>query len=264
MFPTESVTFAPVGMALGVLGILYGAKLAFAQTDLKRLVAYTSVSHMGFVILGVFSFNELAYQGVVVQMIAHGISTGALFVIVGQLYERIHTRDINKMGGLWDLAPVMGAVGLIFSMASLGLPGLGNFIAELLILLGAFKASVLWSCLASLGLIAATIYSLRIVQKVFVGHKNTDWKMNDLSIREKLVSAALVISIVWLGLYPKPVLDTAKPAIQKTLNKQKEISLQSKNYITNIKLMDLSERFFLTTKDTKDAQSTQSSSLCDL
>jgi NADH-quinone oxidoreductase subunit M len=224
MFPSESLRFAPVGMALGVVGILYGAKLAFAQTDLKRLVAYTSVSHMGFVILGVFSFNELAYQGVIVQMIAHGISTGALFVIVGQLYERIHTRDITRMGGLWEMAPVMGAVGLIFSMASLGLPGLGNFIAELLILMGAFKASVLWTCLASLGLIAATIYSLRIVQKVFVGHKNTEWKMVDLSIREKLVSAALVISIVWLGLYPKPVLDAAKPAIIKTLNKQKEIS----------------------------------------
>ena len=224
LFPTGSVAFAPFGMMLGVVGILYGAKLAFAQTDLKRLVAYTSVSHMGFVILGVFSFNEVAYQGVIVQMIAHGISTGALFVLVGQLYERIHTRDINKMGGLWENVPVMGAIGLIFSMASLGLPGLGNFIAELLILLGAFKASVLWSCLASLGLIAATIYSLRIVQKVFVGHKNTDWKMDDLTIREKIVSAALVLAIVWLGLFPKPVLDTTRPSIEKTLNKQKELT----------------------------------------
>ncbi len=227
LFPTASVTFAPIGMLLGVVGILYGAKLAFAQTDLKRLVAYTSVSHMGFVILGVFSFNELAYQGVIVQMIAHGISTGALFVLVGQLSERIHTRDINKMGGLWDTVPVMGAMGLIFSMASLGLPGLGNFIAELLILLGAFKANVLWSVLATLGLIAATIYSLRIVQKVFFGHKNVAWKMDDLTVREKVVSAALVLAIVWLGLFPKPVLDTARPAIQKTLNNIKEISFQN-------------------------------------
>jgi len=214
-------------MLLGVLGILYGAKLAFAQTDLKRLVAYTSVSHMGFVILGVFSFNELAYQGVVIQMVAHGISTGALFILVGQLYERIHTRDLNKMGGLWEKAPVMGAVGLIFSMASLGLPGLGNFIAELLILIGAFKANILMSCLASLGLIAATIYSLRIVQKVFLGNKNTDWKMNDLTLREKVVSASLVIAILWLGLFPKPVLNTAKPAILKTLNKQKELTFRT-------------------------------------
>jgi NADH-quinone oxidoreductase subunit M len=214
-------------MLLGVVGILYGAKLAFAQTDLKRLVAYTSVSHMGFVILGVFSFNELAYQGVVIQMVAHGISTGALFILVGQLYERIHTRDINRMGGLWEKVPVMGAIGLIFSMASLGLPGLGNFIAELLILIGAFKANVLMSCLASLGLIAATIYSLRIVQKVFLGKKNTDWTMNDLTIREKLVSASLVIGILWLGLFPKPVLDTVKPAILKTLRNQIEITYQN-------------------------------------
>lgn len=221
LFPEASLSFAPVGMLLGVVGILYGAKLAFAQTDLKRLVAYTSVSHMGFVILGVFSFNELAYQGVVVQMIAHGISTGALFVLVGQLYERIHTRDINKMGGLWEKVPVMGAVGLIFSMASLGLPGLGNFIAELLVLLGAFKANILMSCLASLGLIAATIYSLRIVQKVFLGHQNSEWKILDLTLREKVVSALLVVAIVWLGLFPQPVLNTAKPAILKTLNMQR-------------------------------------------
>jgi NADH-quinone oxidoreductase subunit M len=237
LFPSESVSFAPIGMMLGVAGILYGAKLAFAQTDLKRLVAYTSVSHMGFVILGIFSFNELAYQGVVVQMIAHGISTGALFVLVGQLYERVHTRDLNKMGGLWEMAPVMGAIGLIFSMASLGLPGLGNFIAELLILIGTFKASILMSCLASLGLIAATIYSLRIVQKVFLGNKNTDWKMNDLNLREKFVSALLVIAIVWLGLFPKPVLDTAKPAILKTLTNQKELTYQNSDYKSNVTML---------------------------
>ena len=226
LFPSASVIFAPIGMLLGVAGILYGAKLAFAQTDLKRLVAYTSVSHMGFVILGVFSFNELAYQGVVIQMIAHGISTGALFILVGQLYERIHTRDINKMGGLWEKAPVMGAIGLIFSMASLGLPGLGNFIAELLILIGAFKANILMSCLASLGLTAATIYSLRIVQKVFFGNKNTDLKMADLTLREKIVSASLVIAILWLGLFPQPVLDTTKPALLKTLKNQTEITFR--------------------------------------
>jgi NADH:ubiquinone oxidoreductase subunit 5 (subunit L)/multisubunit Na+/H+ antiporter MnhA subunit len=131
------------------------------------------------------------------------------------------------MGGLWEKVPVMGAVGLVFSMASLGLPGLGNFIAELLILIGAFKANILMSCLASLGLIAATVYSLRIVQKVFLGNKNTDWKMNDLTLREKVVSASLVVVIVWLGLFPKPVLETAKPALLKTLKNQKEITFQN-------------------------------------
>ncbi len=224
LFPSASISFAPVGMILGVIGILYGAKLAFAQTDLKRLVAYTSVSHMGFVILGVFSFNEIAYQGVVMQMIAHGISTGALFILVGQLYERIHTRDINKMGGLWEQVPVMGAIGLIFSMASLGLPGLANFIAELLILMGAFKSSMLITSIACLGLIAATIYSLRIIQKVFLGDKRGDWHINDLSIREKIVSASMVIVIVILGLFPNPVFNTARPALLKTLDSQRVIT----------------------------------------
>lgn len=227
LFPSASITFAPIGLSLGVIGILYGAKLAFAQTDFKRLVAYTSVSHMGFVILGVFSFNELAYQGVVMQMLAHGISTGALFISAGQLYERIHTRDLNKMGELWEKVPVMGTVVLIFSMASLGLPGLGNFIAEFLILIGAFKTSILMACLACLGLIAATIYSLRILQKVFLGNKNRDWEMNDLNVREKIVSASLVIIIVGLGLFPKPVFNTANPALLKTLDAQREMTIPS-------------------------------------
>ena len=233
LFPSASLTFAPIGMILGVVGILYGAKLAFAQTDLKRLVAYTSVSHMGFVILGVFAFNEIAYQGVIMQMIAHGISTGALFIIAGQLYERIHTRDLNSMGGLWEKVPVMGSVGLIFSMASLGLPGLGNFIAEFLILTGVFKTSVLMACLASLGLIAATIYSLRIVQKVFFGARNRELEMNDLNIREKTVAALLVIVIVALGLFPRPVFNIARSALLKTLDTQKEITIQDPGLSNN-------------------------------
>lgn len=218
MFPKASVTFAPFGMILGIIGILYGAKLAFAQTDLKRLVAYTSVNHMGFIILGVFAFNELAYQGVVMQIIAHGISTGALFVIAGQLYERMHTRDINKMGGLWDQIPAIGAMGLIFSMASLGLPGLGNFIAEFLTLSGTFKANVLFACLASIGLIASTIYSVRIMQEVFYGRKNSEIKMKDLSVRESIVMGAMVVVIFYLGLFPGFVIDTAKPSILKSLH----------------------------------------------
>ena len=145
----------PVGMILGVIGILYGAQMAFSQTDLKRLIAYTSVSHMGFVILGIYAFNEIAYQGVVMQILAHGISTGALFIIAGQLIERLHHRDIERMGGFWTPMPVMGGFAMIFCMASLGLPGLGNFIAEFLVLSGTFKASILMTCLASIGLVFA-------------------------------------------------------------------------------------------------------------
>jgi NADH-quinone oxidoreductase subunit M len=226
LFPAASETFSPVGMILGIAGILYGAKLAFAQTDLKRLVAYTSVSHMGFVILGVYAFNEIAYQGVVMQMIAHGISTGALFIIVGQLYERMHTRDLNKMGGLWGQMPVMGAMGLLFSMASLGLPGLGNFIAEFLTLTGTFKASILLSSIASLGLIAAALYSLRIVQKVFFGKSNSELKMKDLSIRESVILGVMVIAIVFTGLFPQPLINTVKPAVNKIINARE----QSFNY----------------------------------
>ncbi len=127
LFPNASLTFAPAGMILGVIGILYGAKLAFAQTDLKRLVAYTSVSHMGFVVLGVYAFNEIAYQGVVMQMIAHGISTGALFIIVGQLYERMHTRDLDKMGGIVGKGPRYGCNGTYIFNGFTRASGIGEF-----------------------------------------------------------------------------------------------------------------------------------------
>jgi len=130
LFPEAAAAFAPIAMTLGVIGILYGAVLAFAQTDFKRMVAYTSVSHLGFVLLAVFAMNLLALQGAVVQMLAHGFSTGALFVLAGALQERLHTRDLRRMGGLWTLMPRMGAVALFFAMAALGLPGLGNFVAE--------------------------------------------------------------------------------------------------------------------------------------
>lgn len=216
LFPHASAAFAPAGMALGVIGILYGAMLAYSQTDLKRLVAYTSVSHMGFVILGVFAFNEIAYQGVVMQMIAHGISTGALFIIVGQLHERLHTRDLGKMGGLWENMPALGAMGLVFSMASLGLPGLGNFVAEFLTLTGTFKSSILFSSLASIGLIFATIYSLRIVQKVFYEKRRNDHKVWDLSLRESIVLGSLVLAILFTGLFPQPVIKKASQVSSET------------------------------------------------
>jgi NADH-quinone oxidoreductase subunit M len=204
-------------MLLGVVGILYGAVLAFSQTDLKRLVAYTSVSHMGFVILGVFAFNPWALQGVVMQMITHGISTGALFILAGFLYQRLHTRDIRQMGGFWAEIPKMGTVALVFAMASLGLPALGNFIAEFLTLAGAWQADRTLTVFATLGLVAATAYSLRIVQKIFLGREAKHLGLPDLSAREMLVAVPLVVVILWLGLYPQPVLNRAAPSITKQL-----------------------------------------------
>jgi NADH-quinone oxidoreductase subunit M len=238
LFPVASQNFAPIGMLLGVISILYGAKLAFAQTDLKRLVAYTSVSHMGFVILGVFAFNAIAYQGVILQMVAHGISTGALFILAGQLQERIHTRDLTKMGGLWQQMPVLGGVTLIFAMASLGLPGLGNFVAEFLTLTGTYKASILMTCLAGIGLIAATIYSLRIMQKVFLEKEHNEWSIKDQTVREKFVSASLIIAIVWLGLFPQPTMDLVKPVILKTLHFTTQPKANTVKEITDLKYQD--------------------------
>jgi NADH-quinone oxidoreductase subunit M len=217
-FPDASRDFMIPAMILGAVGILYGAKLAFAQTDLKRLVAYSSVSHMGFVLVGTFAMNELALQGVIMQIITHGISTSALFILVGALQERIHTRNIDEMGGLWEKVPRMAGIGMLFAMASLGLPGLGNFIAEFQVLAGAFRADIFWTSIAAIGLIASTIYSLKIVQRVFHGRKLKEWNLPDFNIRELFVFGTLVVSIVWLGLYPQPVLDTSRNSVLQIQN----------------------------------------------
>ncbi|MBS1488836.1 MAG: NADH-quinone oxidoreductase subunit M [Bacteroidetes bacterium] len=229
LFPEASAELAPWAMLLGVVGILYGASLAFAQTDLKRLVAYTSVSHMGFVILGVFAFNQLAMQGVVMQMITHAISTGALFAIAGVLYERIHTRDILAMGGFWGKAPFMGVVTLIFVMASLGLPGLGNFVAEFLTLIGSWQANPMLTIFAAIGIVTATAYSLRIMQKVFLGKWQSEKAMPDLSLREKLIFIPLIVTIIWLGLFPQTVINTVKPMIDKQFKIEQPTSIQNNN-----------------------------------
>lgn len=215
LFPEAAKELAPWAMFLGVIGIIYGAILAYSQTDLKRLIAYTSVSHMGFVVLGIFAFNALAFQGVVLQLVAHAISTGALFIMAGMLKERLHTREIEQMGGLSLQMPKMGAIATLLAMASLGLPGLGNFVAEFLILLGAFKANVWLTILATIGLVFSAIYSLRILQKVFLGPSERADSIKDFSKRELAIMAVLSISIIWLGLFPQLIINTAKPMINK-------------------------------------------------
>jgi len=213
LFPQAALAFAPVAMVLAILGILYGALLAFSQTDLKRLVAYTSVSHMGFVLLGVFVWNEMALQGVVLQILCHGISTGALFILVGFIQERTHTRDMRRLGGLGSAVPRLAGVAMIFALASLGLPGLGNFVAEILILFGTYRVSVPAAVLATLGLISATIYALWMIQAVFHGPNEAGWKLRDLAGRETAVMGAMFAAILWLGLYPQPVFNTTAPAL---------------------------------------------------
>jgi len=218
LFPEAALEFAPIAMILGVAGILYGAFLAFAQTDFKRLVAYSSVSHMGFILLGVFAWNSLALQGAVMQMVAHGFSTAALFMIAGALQQRLHTRDMTQMGGLWHHMPRMGAVALFFALASLGLPGLGNFVAEFLVLLGLFKVSPWMTAAAALGLITAAVYSLILIQKSFFGKPSDNHRLSDFGALEMIAMAVMIIALIWLGLYPQPVLDVVQPVLDSLTN----------------------------------------------
>jgi len=213
LFPTASYDFAPVAMALGIVGILYGAVLAFAQHDMKRLVAYTSVSHLGFVLLGIYAWNALALQGAVVQMLAHGLSTGALFILVGALQERLHTRDLRQMGGLWARVPRLAAIGLFLAIASLGLPGLGNFVGEFLILLGTFTRRPAFAAAATVGLVTAVIYALVLVQRAFHGEPRAGLAIPDFSARHMTIMAVMLAALVWLGFNPQPVFDTARPGL---------------------------------------------------
>ncbi|MGB7214351.1 MAG: NADH-quinone oxidoreductase subunit M [Gammaproteobacteria bacterium] len=215
LFPDAAMRIAPVAMALAVAGILYGAVLAFAQVDFKRLVAYTSVSHLGFVLLGIFAWNELALQGAIMGMIAHGLSTGGLFAVAGALQERLHTRDMRRMGGLWLRLPRMGAVALFFAIASLGLPGLANFVAEFLVLLGSFAVAPAAAVLAAVGLIFAAVYSLVLIQRSFHGPAKKEIRATDFDRREMAWSAAMIVALVWLGLRPQPVFDAARPTLEE-------------------------------------------------
>jgi len=211
LFPEASATFAFTAMIMGVIGIIYGAVCAFAQEDLKRLVAYTSISHLGFVLVGVFCGTEAAIKGSVMQMICHGISTGALFILVGMIQERIRTRQLTAMGGFWSSAPRMGGVAMVFALASLGLPGMGNFVAEFLVLVGTFQAHPWVASASALGLVLAAIYSLWLMRTVFFGPSEIR-VIPDLSGRETALMAALAAVIVLLGLFPQPVLNAATTA----------------------------------------------------
>jgi NADH-quinone oxidoreductase subunit M len=213
LFPGPSRELAPLLMTVGVIGIIYGAVLAVGQTDLKRLVAYTSVSHMGFVLLGIFAGNQIALEGAVVQMISHGISTGALFILAGLLQERLHTREIAQMGGLWETMPVLSGAGLVFAMASLGLPGLGDFVGEFLVLLGTYRVSVPLAIVATLGLVIATLYGLRFAQNAFQGPNQHQWKLPDMRPREWTALGLMMLCLVWIGLYPQPLLRTVRPGL---------------------------------------------------
>jgi NADH-quinone oxidoreductase subunit M len=217
LFPDAAHQFAPVAMALGTVSVLYAAVMAFAQSDLKRLIAYTSVSHMGFILLGVFSWNLLALQGSVITMLAHGISASALFMIAGALQERLHTREMGNMGGLRSALPRLSALALFFAIASLGLPGLGNFIGEFLVLQGAFSVNAVLVSLTALVLILAPVYALVLMQKAFYGPPSRHSSLYDVSRREWASLGLLVLATAWLGLSPQTVLNVSAPALKQEM-----------------------------------------------
>jgi NADH-quinone oxidoreductase subunit M len=225
LFPYAALKLAPWMAALAVIGIIYGAAVSYAQKDVKKLVAYSSVSHLGFVMLGLFALNSQGIQGGILQMVNHGLSTGALFLIVGMIYERRHTRDMDAFGGLWKIMPVYGALTLIVALSSMGLPGLNGFVGEFTILLGAWGAglpngaygSYWFAGLAAIGVILAAVYILLMFQKLFLGPVTKDENRNlkDLNWREIVTLVPLIILIFVIGLYPKLFFMLMAPAVDK-------------------------------------------------
>jgi NADH-quinone oxidoreductase subunit M len=216
LFPQASLQFAPWIFALAVIGIVYGAWVSTVQPDIKKLVAYSSVSHLGFVMLGLFTLTAQGLVGGIIQMVNHGLSTGALFLLVGMIYERRHTRLIADFGGLWSVMPAFSAILLIVSLSSLGLPGLNGFVGEFLILVGTFQVNRTAAVLATTGIIFAAVYMLWMYQRVIFGEvtREENRRLSDLTPREWAVLLPVVLFIVWIGVYPAPFTGVTEASVQ--------------------------------------------------
>jgi NADH-quinone oxidoreductase subunit M len=223
LFPQAAITFAPWIALLAVIGIIYGAAVSYAQRDAKKLVAYSSVSHLGFVMLGLFALNQQGIQGGILQMINHGLSTGALFLLVGMIYDRRHTREMDAYGGLWKVMPVYAVFTLIVTLSSMGLPGLNGFVGEFTILLGAFGSDAIGSPwfagFATLGIILAAVYLLFMFQKLFLGpvDKEENRVLLDINLREIVTIVPLLVFIFWIGLYPRPFFALMGPSVERVV-----------------------------------------------
>jgi NADH-quinone oxidoreductase subunit M len=225
LFPNAALEWAPWIIGLSLVGIVYGALVAMVQSDVKKLVAYSSVSHMGFIVLGLFALNPQGVSGAVLQMVNHGVSTGALFILVGMIYERRHIREISAFGGLAHSMPVFAAFFAIATMSSIGLPGLNGFVGEFLILLGAFQHLRWAAVIATSGVILSAVYMLWAVRRVFFGPlvNEANRVLSDLNARERLVAVALVIPMVWIGVHPSTFtnpLDRAVTELIETMSKR--------------------------------------------
>ena len=232
LFPEATRTFAPLISVLAVIGIVYGALVAMVQTDIKKLVAYSSVSHLGFVVLGIFSFNEIGVEGAVYQMLNHGVSTGALFLVVGMIYDRRHTRLIEEFGGLASILPVLSTLFLIVTLSSIGLPLLNGFVGEFLILLGAFKASRTTAVVAATGIILSSVYMLWMYQRVVFGEirNQKNRSLVDLSIRERVVLLPLVALMFWMGIYSTSFLRKMDGSVDQALHDFRSTAVVSRSY----------------------------------
>jgi NADH-quinone oxidoreductase subunit M len=214
LFPQAAQMLTPLLYTLAITGIIYASLVAFAQEDMKRLIAYSSIGHMGYVAVGIAAWQPVALSGSIIQMANHGVTTGALFCLVGMLDERAHTRDISAFGGLWGKMPKYAFFFLFFSLASVGLPGLNNFVGEFLILAGVMKASPLAAALAFTGIVLTLIYMLRLVQRVLFQTEQTPLKLTDLSLREFSILAVLALADLWMGVHPAPLLDLIHLPVQ--------------------------------------------------
>ncbi len=213
LFPDSLGYFAPWAMGLGVVAVVYAAMMAFVQQDLKRMIAYSSISHMGFVLIGLFAWHSLSTQGAVYQMVTHGLSAAALFMLAGIIQHRIHSRQLSDMGGLWHCLPRAGAFMLFFVMASLGLPGLGNFVAELLVLMGSFLVNPWFAVIAASGLLLSAVYGLRMMHRAFFGKALISRDIADLQPNETAALATLALGLLLLGLAPQLFIDLTQPAL---------------------------------------------------
>ncbi len=215
LFPQAAVDLAPLLLVLAVIGIVYGAIVAAVQPDLKRLVAYSSVAHLGFATLGIFALTTQGLQGGVFTMLSHGLTTGALFLLVGMLYDRRHTREISEFGGLWRSTPLLGGLFCVAAFASIGLPGFSGFVGEFLALLGTFLGNEPYAVIGAVGVVFAAVYLLWAFQRVFMGvPRGENLHLPDISIRELATIVPLLGLSLFLGIYPQPVLDRVEPSVK--------------------------------------------------